>query len=132
MAKVGRMHRIIVDTNFLIDIVRFKIEMESIRELLLGSYNLVIPKAVEDELRRMKSNHAKAAIKLAKLRGVKTIKNPAGIKGADNIIVAIAEELYNKKVKIAVATNDAKLRKRLKALGVKTIYLRKRKHLAIS
>jgi len=131
MAKSSRVHKVILDTNFLVDIVRFKVDLGSIGELLPGRYKLLIPEAVEKELKKMKSKNAKAAIKLAKLRDLKIIKNHASVRGADNMIVSLAESMQDKKSKIAVATNDAELRKRLKALGVKTIYLRARKHLEI-
>ncbi len=131
MAKSSRVHKVILDTNFLVDIVRFKVDLGSIGELLPSRYKLLIPEAVEKELKKMKSKNAKAAIKLAKLRDLKIIKNHASVRGADNMIVSLAESMQDKKSKIAVATNDAELRKRLKALGVKTIYLRARKHLEI-
>ena len=132
MVKVRRVYKIILDTNFLVDIVRFKVDLDSVGELVLGKYKLIMPEAVEKELKKMKTKHAKSALKISKLKKLKTVSDPRAVKGADNIIVAIAEELFNKKSKVAVATNDAKLRKRLKGLGAKTIYLRARKHLEIS
>lgn len=116
--------KIIVDTNFLIDIVRFKINLESLNEF--GKYKLIIPKAVENELKKIKNKYARVAIELTKLKGMEIVDNPVGIKTTDEIIIALAKEL-----KAAVATNDRKLRKRLKGLRIKTIYLRARKHLEI-
>lgn len=121
------MHKVIVDTNFLIDMARFSVDPDSISELLPGRCDLIMPKAVKEELQRIKGKHAKTAIRLGELLGVKTVENPVGVKSADEIIIAVAGRLG-----AAVATNDARLRKRLRALGVKTIYLRARKHLEIS
>jgi rRNA-processing protein FCF1 len=130
MAKVSRVHKVIVDTNFLIDIVRFKLDLDSVKELLPGKCKVLIPEAVERELKSMDSKEAKAAVKLSKRWGLSTIEDPIGARGADNTIVAIAESMRDKE-DVLVATNDAKLRKRLKTLGIKTIYLRARKHLEI-
>jgi rRNA-processing protein FCF1 len=131
MAKVNRVHKVIVDTNFLVDIVRFKLDLDSIRELLPGRCKILIPEAVKKELKRMKSKEAKTAAKMFRSWGLKTVENPIGSRGADNTIISIAETMQDKGEKVAVATNDAKLRKRLKTLGIKTIYLRARKHLEI-
>lgn len=130
MAKASGVHKVIVDTNFLIDIVRFKLDLDSVKELLLGKCKFLIPEAVERELKSMDSKEAKTAVKLSKRWSLNTIEDPIGVRGADNTIVAIAEAMRDKE-DVSVATNDAKLRKRLKTLGIKTIYLRARKHLEI-
>ena len=50
-------------------------------------------------------------------------------KSADEAIVELVKQWAPEAV---VATNDEKLRKRVKALGAKTIYLRARKRLEVS
>lgn len=124
-------YRVILDTNFLVDLARFKVDLDSIEDLLPGRLELFIPEAVNKELSNMKNKYAKAALKMLNVMKVNTLGNSSGVKRADDIIVKIASNAGGKS-KILVATNDSKLRKRLKKLGVKTIYLRARKHLEIS
>lgn len=123
------MKKIFLDTNFLIDVVRFKINLEEIEEIdsLLGSYKLVVPTAVLDELEKISKtkkserNFALLALKLVEKFSVEKSTK----KNADSDLIAKADE------NSLVATNDSKLRKILKSKGIKTIYLRSRKHLEI-
>jgi len=122
--------KIITDTNFLVDVVRFRIGLDfldSLGDLVLGRFELVAPESVEMELGRMKSSDAKLALRIARTR-VRFMEYAEG-RTTDDKIVNLAKKLDRGGEKTAVATNDAALRKRLKALGIKTIYLRARKHL---
>ena len=118
--------KVLLDTNFLIDSVRFRINLEDIIDLI-GAHDLVTLSAVERELIKLSrtsktSMHARAAIKMIKDRNMKILKSEMR---PDEAMVMFADD------ETIVATNDIKLRKRLKALGRKTIYLKSKKHLAI-
>jgi len=118
--------RIILDTNFLIDVIRFRIDLDATD--LIGAHQLIILSSVERELidiSRKTSNasiYAKTALKLIKELDIKILKSK---ENPDNAMVKLADD------KTLIATNDRELRKRLKALGRKTIYLKSKKHLAI-
>ncbi len=119
--------KVLLDTNFLIDAVRFRIELGSITGLV-GICELTTLSSVETELVRLSNKtsktglYAKAALKLIKEGNIKILK----FQGLpDNAMLSLAGDAT------IVATNDIELRKRLKALGRKTIYLKAKKHLAI-
>lgn len=122
------MKKILLDTNFLIDLFRFKIGMEEIGNLLTEPYEFFIPTSVIKELKKISmskgndSKYAKLALRLAEGNRMKTIES---IKMADKAIVDLADK------DTLVATNDMELRKTLKRLRIKTIYLRGRKYLGI-
>ncbi len=107
--------KIIFDSNFLVDIFRFKIDFEEMFFLATKKAKLVIPRFVIEELRRINSPFSKLALELIKKKNFKVVETKEkGDKGFFELI-----DKYT-----VVATNDSKLRKKLKKLGVKTIYLR--------
>lgn len=118
--------QIILDTNFLIDIARFGIDLDELG-YLVESPRLATTDANMKELERIAgskskaSRYAKAALRLVKRIDV----IETGEKG-DRAILSLANR------NTIIATNDSELRKKLKKLGAKTIYLRSKKHLAIS
>jgi rRNA-processing protein FCF1 len=131
MADLKREYKILLDTNFLVDLARFKIDLNALADLLDEKCRMLVPEAVRTELGKIKSKYGRVALKLVELYCIETIEYDSACKKTDDKIVDMALNL-GKESKVLVATNDAKLRERLKALGVKTIYLRARKHLEIS
>ena len=119
--------KILLDTNFLIDVIRFRINLEEIGDLI-GANELTILSSVEKELREISrktsraGTHARTALKLIEELNIKILKSE---ERPDNGMLKLTNE------ETIVATNDIELRKRLKALGRKTIYLKSKKHLAI-
>ena len=119
--------RVLLDTNFLIDAVKFKIDLKEIDELI-GRNELIMLSSVERELEKISKGGSKAgrfakvALNLMKEQKMKILKSEIR---PDNAMLELADE------KILVATNDIELRRRLKTLGRKTIYLKSKKHLAI-
>ncbi|MBU5537094.1 MAG: PIN domain-containing protein [Candidatus Aenigmatarchaeota archaeon] len=119
--------RVLLDTNFLIDVIKFRVNLDEITDLI-GANELVIPSSVEKELKKISGEtsqvggYAKAALNLMKEYNIKILKSTGR---TDDIMLQLSNE------KTLVATNDRELRKRLKALGRKTIYLKSKKHLAI-
>jgi rRNA-processing protein FCF1 len=83
---------------------------------------------VVEELKRIaagkstKGRYAKVAVGL--IDGLEIIETTEG--KTDDVLTKISDK------ENIVATNDEKLRKRISERGLKTIYLRGRKHLAVS
>ncbi|MDI6807145.1 MAG: PIN domain-containing protein [Candidatus Aenigmarchaeota archaeon] len=113
------MKKILLDTSFLIDIIKFKVRLEEIKNLINGEYKIFVPSTVVDELKSNPTKYAKIALKL--IENVEILKTPE--RSADRAII----NLTNKN--ILVATNDRKLRAKLKELRIRTIYLRAKKYL---
>lgn len=118
--------QIVLDTNFLIDMVRFKTDLDEISTLILGQYELVTLDAVVNELKEIaktrsrESSYAKVALELIKNKQIKILRTGGK---TDEAMLSLD--------KAVVATNDRKLRKMLKTKGAKTIYIKSRKHLGI-
>ncbi len=119
--------RVLLDTNFLIDAVKFKIDLREIDELV-GKNELAVLSSVVRELVRISkgssgvSRYARVVLNLMKEQKMKVLKSEMI---PDNAMLELSDE------NTLVATNDIELRKRLKAIGRKTIYLKSKKHLAI-
>lgn len=119
--------KILLDTNFLIDVVRFRVDLEEVTDLI-GRNELFTLVSVERELKKISQKtskagmYAKASLELIKELNIRILKSD---EVPDNAMLKLAGE------KTIIATNDIELRKRLKALGRKTIYLKSKKHLAI-
>ena len=120
--------KFLLDTNFLIDLYRYRIDFSEISDLISEPVEVHVLKETLTELEFLskKSKYGKyAKLSLIFIKNIKaTILNFSG--NVDDNIVKFADKNY-----VIVATNDKKLRQKLKQKGVKTIYLRARKHLAI-
>lgn len=120
------MKKVILDTNFLIDLLKFKIELEKIQEILEEPTELFILSSSIKELEkiaisRSKSGSlAKVVLKIIKLRKIDVIESK---ESPDKAFLSLADK------NTIIATNDSELRKKLKKLGIKTIYLRAKKKL---
>ncbi|MBI2084763.1 MAG: PIN domain-containing protein [Candidatus Aenigmarchaeota archaeon] len=119
--------KVVLDTNFLIDAMRFKIDLDEIRHIAPEPCLLFTLTSVVKELERISrrktrpSLYARAALKVQEAHGIRVI----------NSSIQTDKALLNLSKSYAIATNDRQLRKAIKALGGKTIYLKSKKHLAI-
>ena len=124
------MKKIILDTNFLISLCKFKVNLEEIDEVVDEPYQLFTLGLVVDELEKMSglvsrdSRYAKIALGLINLKKIKILSSDKI--NTDKAIINSADQ------GTIVATNDIELREKLKKLGIKTIYLRAKKHLGIN
>jgi len=125
------MKKVLLDTNFLLLPVQFKLDIFTvIPELLNDRVEFYIVDKTLEELRMLSRNKgrdgmaAKVALKLLGKFGVKKLKSKG--KKADDAIVDAAKNGY------IVATNDVELRRRLERIGITTIFLRGKKRLAVS
>ena len=127
---MGKTFKVVLDTNFLIDLFRFKTGFDEVEDALGGRCTFVMVSQSEAELHRVADVSAKVGVGFVESGKIKIVEaGRATEKSADEAIV----ELVGKwSPDVVVATNDAKLRKRIKALGVRTIYLRARKRLEVS
>jgi len=114
--------KVILDSNFLFLPAQFGIDIfEAIGELLSRRVELVLPSPVFEEIARVAGRMRKperVALELAKKCKIEPVERLPG-EPVDELIVRLAKEW-----RCPVATNDARLRKRLRSLGLPVIYLR--------
>jgi len=122
------MKKIILDTNFLIDLGRFGISIDEIGKVVSENYEMELVAPSLQELKKIaatnaeESKFAKYALMLIDLRKMKILETP---EFADNAILSFADK------ETIVATNDTALRGKLKAKGIRCIYVRAKKKLEI-
>lgn len=120
---------VVVDTNFLMIPGLFGVDIFSELDRVLDrKFKLIIPEPVVKELNRLargaSAERSAAKIALALVRRGRVVKTDAP---ADDAILELAEGEST-----VVGTNDARLRKELRARGVPVIYLRQKSHLAVN
>ena len=112
---------VILDTNTLLMVFQFRINLESELNRILGSYEIVVPSTVKKELKTLKERYAKIALSFSeRYRTISANGNP------DDSIIELAE-----KEKGVVVTNDRILKKRLREKNIPVVYLRGKNHLEI-
>ncbi|MEM3526301.1 MAG: hypothetical protein QXV37_02705 [Candidatus Jordarchaeaceae archaeon] len=124
--------KIVLDTNFLM--TPFNLGLNIISELdriINQKYEIIILSGTIEELKGLLENPSPKVRKAAKLAlelaQRYTIINTATENGdMDEVIVNLS-----KKEGYIVATNDKNLRRKLKAEGIPTIYVRQKSHLQI-
>jgi len=112
-------NRVFLDTNMLLSIFRFRVNLEEQLSELLGEHELAITESVMGELENMHSPYARAAISFAMERCAKVASE---LNEADDDLLLVA-------VGAVIATNDRELRRRAEKIGIRTIFLRERKKL---
>jgi hypothetical protein len=123
------MSKIIFDTNFLIDIFRFKVDLDQIKEIV-GKTEFFVLENVKKEIETISKTkgrtgtYAKLSLKFLKQKNVKVLKSEE--KNTDKALIEFAKKGY------IIATNDRNLRKKIKELNLKIIYLRGKKKIMMS
>lgn len=116
------MKKIILDTNFLLTSIKFKVPLfEEINRICNFKYQLYIIDKTLDELKNKKNE--KLILKLIKNKKIKTIKTKKD-KNVDSLI------LNTIKKDDIVATQDKKLKKKLKDKKIKLIIIKQKKYLS--
>ena len=122
---------VVLDTNAVMMLFEFQINLESELSRLLGAFHIIVPKQVIDELVRLKEQgkgkkqrNAKTALQLCSRYETIDLHNE---QTGDDAILQIAESLP-----AIVLTNDQELRKRLNEKNIQSIFLRSKNHLALS
>lgn len=119
---------VILDTSILMDIVSGIIPLTSINHTVDKAYKLIVPSSVVNELRRIaegrnqKSKRAKRALELLSTMNITIYED--NLEKADEAIVSTALSLKGT-CEVIVATNDRGLRRRLRSLGIPTMYYRR-------
>ena len=118
---------VILDSSAILMFFEFSVDWEKELDSLLGTYHLVVPTAVVQELQFLATRHtgqkkATAALKL--IEQFDTIDE--NIESADDALIKIAEKTQG-----IVVTNDMELRQRLKKHGFPVIFLRGKKKLVL-
>ena len=112
---------VILDSNALIMVFQFRINLESELNRILGSYEIVVPSTIKKELKTLRDRYAKSALSFSeRYRTISANGNP------DDSIIELAE-----KEKGVVVTNDRILKKRLREKNIPVVYLRGKNHLEI-
>lgn len=121
-----------MDSNFLFVPFQFQVDIFDELGAILGRYDPIVLSATLEELKSLAKKRsvktrrqASAVLELIKRCRVVEVERKAG-ESYDDVILRTAEEWRS-----PVATNDAKLRKRLGAAGLTTIFLRQKSHLEI-
>ncbi len=118
--------RVVLDTNMLLAITQFKVDVFSlIREKLGRKTGFFVTKGILEELNKIseKGEKQRREIELVKeLMEKNNVKLAAAdAENTDDGLLGLSEKGFY------VASNDKALRKRIKSLGRKNIYLRRKK-----
>jgi len=119
--------RVLMDTNFIMDCFRYRVDMAAMFDFFPGARLATIPQVVSElkNLASKKSTHGRyAKVAMSLIDGIEILDAAQG--KADDVLVDMASKVN------VVATNDEVLRKRITRRGLKTIYLRAKKQLAVS
>ena len=117
-----------LDSNMLVSSVKFKIDVFEELRKMLGKVEFVIPSQVAGELKKIAEENKKNAkvVEVAKMLMKKNCVETKEVdaEDADSALLKMADSAY-------IASNDRELRKRIKRVGGKIVYLRKKKILEI-
>ena len=126
------MVKIILDSNFLLVPLQFRVDIFEELNVLLGKAEPIVLSTTIEELKKIIEKSSikermqfSAALKLAERCEILKVKKDKS-ENYDDVIFRVAKEL-----KIPVATNDSELRKRLREVGIATVYLRQKARLEI-
>jgi len=117
--------RIIFDTNFLVDAVRFKVDV--INELA-GNELYVLDSVIKEIVSitnrgTEESNLAKIALEITKAKDLKILSSKE--KDTDKSLLLYAQQGY------AIATHDSLLRNLIRKRGGKVIYIKQKKYVVL-
>jgi rRNA-processing protein FCF1 len=131
MDENNRIVNILLDTNFLLLSFQFKIDLRTeFNKLIDKKYNLILLEEVYEELmainkkvRGRKKQETQAAIIYYKSKEKINDFEKKENESVDDFLIRIAKEHD-----YIVATNDKRLKRRLKNQGINFIYLRQKSH----
>ncbi len=123
------MQKIIIDTNAVINAVKYKIYLdEEIERIIQKPFEILVPEAVVKELKKIaktkRKNSIYAKVGLQMIKKFKIVKSK--YKNADKEILRIADK------DCVIITNDKRLEILLKKRQIKTIFIRELKKMEIN
>ena len=129
--RLGGCKRIvlILDTNMAIYMAQGLFSADSILDALGFPYLILVTPPVLEELRRIASSGRPSEARRAS-RALEVLEREGYIEAgeagerADDSIVSLAVKLKSSGCRVVVATSDRELRRRLRSLGVPTLYYR--------
>jgi rRNA-processing protein FCF1 len=120
---------VILDSNAIMMLFEFSLDLERELTRLLGSYHIVVPTSVIQELELL-SKHAKGNKKTKAQASLQLIQKydiqKSDKQNVDESIVTLAKQTNG-----IVVTNDKELKNRLKEHSLSVIFLRAKKKLAL-
>jgi len=126
------MVKVILDLNFLLVPLQFRVDIFEELNNLLGRAEPVILSTTIEELRRILKRSSgvrylqfSTALRLAEKCEIIRVERRRG-ESYDDVIFRVAKDTG-----MPVATNDSELRKRLRKAGLATIYLRQKSKLEV-
>jgi rRNA-processing protein FCF1 len=121
---------VILDSNAILMLFEFSLDLESELIRLLGKYKIIIPSPIVEELnflsekdKGQKGMNAKAALELIEKYDIFKID----AKTADEAVLITAKTTNG-----IVVTNDKELRQKLKELSIRVIFLKGKKTLELN
>ncbi|MFH1587292.1 MAG: PIN domain-containing protein [Candidatus Diapherotrites archaeon] len=122
-------NKVAVDTNMLMAINQFGIDFFNEVKGEMGNVEFIVPKQVMRELDGLAKEGKKnlSSVKIAKelMEKENVLEVVTSVKGTDDALVELAGK------GAIIATNDAKLKARIREIGGKIIFLRQKKFLEI-
>ena len=123
---------VILDTNAILMLFEFQINLEDELTRLIGKYRIIIPRRILEELEYLSKNGtgkqkiiAKPALELVKQKKYKILdKDVSG--DVDEVVFFLAKELQG-----IVVTNDRELINNLKKASLNVVYLRGKNRLVL-
>ena len=116
--------KIILDTNFLIDCLRFNIDIKT----ELAGNELFVSKSILFEIEKIierktkESSLAKSVLKFIKENNFKVLESEDEV---DESLISYSRQGY------VIATHDRELKTRLKKAGAKIMYIRQKRYLVV-
>jgi rRNA-processing protein FCF1 len=123
--------RILVDTNFLLIPVRFKVDIfEASADAVNDITEFYVSSRVLDEIRHLKERAKPSFFRELKLAetfaGMCTFMVDPSVNDVDDSLVSLAS-----REGMVLGTSDSELRRKARAAGVKVIYLRQKSYLVL-
>lgn len=116
--------QILIDTSFILDCIKYKIDMlTELRRIIQTSFTLAAPQDIIKELK--KSKQQKLAISLLDHLNIAFFTS-AGNTVDDQLLSYALEK------KAIVATQDRKLKEKLKKAGLEVLTIRKKSHFLLT
>ena len=119
-----------VDTNFIVQLGEGSITLGMLGDALLFPFELVLPKAVLMEAEALSrregkvvSRKAARGLQLLHRTGFRLAEHEEGL-SADKSVIEVSLRLKREGGSVVVATSDRELRRRLRRLGVPSLYFR--------
>ncbi len=118
---------VLLDTNFLASVMKFKISLDRMEDVLQEAYEFLIPARVLEELKKISPRHELFAKRLIESGRARLL--PSEEESVDKELVRLSQKLG--KGRVVIATNDKVLRKKLRKIGVRCVFVKGKKYFRV-